>query len=157
MHLWTRWDAKGQSPSFLHILITFIICPVVSHYYYSLLIFVIIPEPPQRFPHESFSSLSLSLALPLFSYPSPSHSLCSSLHTHTVDVPTPNRFGAPSILSMVLLAITHAESVLFCRRYSDTPSGAPVLPCRQKLSSWEKIKFDKQRNREKHIQTKNTL
>lgn len=139
MHLWTRWDSKGQSPSFLHILITFIICPVVSRYYYSLLIFVIIPEPPQCFPM-NHSPLSLYLALPLFSYPSPSHSLCSSLHTHTVDVPTPNRFGAPSILSMVLLAIMHAESVLFCRRYSDTPWGAPVLPCRQKLWQLREIK-----------------
>lgn len=76
-----QWDLKGQSQSFLHILITFIICPVVSRYYYSLLIFVIIPEPPQRFPRESFSYLSLylSLAFSLFSH---SHSFCTS-HTYS--------------------------------------------------------------------------
>lgn len=83
---------------------------------FSLLLFFIdfhhqLP-PPQHFPptptHELFSSLSPLILLLLTLYSSP--------HTHTVDVPTPNRFGAPSIISMVLLAIMHAESLLFWRR-----------------------------------------
>lgn len=96
----SQWDLKEQSQSFLHILITFIICPVVSHYYYSLLIFVIIPEPPQCFPpwiilfsrscFPSFlSSIYFSLSLFLSSH---TYSWCSN--SQSIQCPKHIKYGS---------------------------------------------------------------